>query len=235
MVANAGDYQPEAIALAQQVLAQRSISPEERSVAESISKERTIESPVVTGVNILQDGAYNLLQTLAGRGEGSTIDRWINYLLILLGINLAYSLFQLVRAIAYPYSSITLLIYGMPETLINVFVLPLLGYWLYKRSKKGWTLTMLFFLVEGSSHILGAYSYIRFREYFAWLHRRPASFDYIDFGLEIVYIGIYAYFTYYLLQPAVLDTFQVDANRKKQTLIVSIILALLLNIIVLLA
>ncbi len=58
------------------------------------------------------------------------------------------------------------------------------------------------------------------------------SFDYTDFGLEIVFIGIYAYFIYFLLQPPVLVTFQVNANRKKQTLITGIIAALLLNILV---
>ena len=135
-------YQPEAVAAADNILQERIISPEDRQEAESlINSPATAPSPLAGKLHALGEKTGSLLDPLLHPQEAVPAQKWLNILLLLMALQYGWVIYRAVQSLRYWWEvdgesvDVSLLF-----TVLNLAYIPLLFYGLLKKRRWGWIL-----------------------------------------------------------------------------------------------
>lgn len=211
-------FQAEAVDAAAHLLESRTVSAEDMQELNGYFENiETKEQEKAAKINAYKDKANDFLEPIIKPSKDLKVNKWLNLFLVLLLLQYAWSLYQSITTIvAYiactscePDLSI-LFVYA------SIFYIPLIIYLLYKRRTWGWILIFaetLISLIFGCSNI---YFYFKY-PYF--------TTDTLGFLLFNLFIR--AGFVFFLWQFPVTALFRVRRKTKKDTLLVTIVLAIL--------
>jgi len=135
-------YQPEAVAAAEELLKERNITPEDQVEADALMKEKEIPvSPLALKLTQYRQQTGELLDPLLRPQANVPAQKWLNILLLLIALNYGWVLYRAIQTLRYWWEvdgetvDVFLLF-----TLLNLVYIPLLFYGLLKKRRWGWVL-----------------------------------------------------------------------------------------------
>lgn len=213
-----GDYQPAAVEAATQLLDQRQITPGEIQFVDQYLQD--IENSIKNKkdkIDAFKNKATDFLQPVLRPNEEIEPNKWVNILILVIGIQYTWSLFEtakgLIRFLQCEYCRSDIFIYAEILTLLYVPIIFLL---LFKRKRWGWILLFadnLFSIIERVSE-----SYLFFKHQ-GILHEETTYF--------LFPILIRILFAFFLWRQAISDHFNVTSEIKRKTAIITTIGSLL--------
>lgn len=213
------DYQPDAVAIATEILSQRQITPDEILFVDNyyldIENDRKADKEKIEAY---KNKATDFLQPILHPTEKIEPYKWLNIFLLVIAVQYAWDLFKtakrLIVFLQCEYCRLDTIFWITQLTLIYV---PVIFYLLYKRKRWGWILLFadnLFTLLSGISQ-----SYIFFK-YQSIHHGDTTSF--------LFPIFIRAAFALFLWRDSIATHFGVSNDTKKKTAIITTIITLFL-------
>ena len=213
---NTDDYQPGAIEAVRKILTEREITENDRNEASAqrqqvLEKERKKQE----AIDAYKEKAADFLQPLIKPGPGVTAEKWLNILLLFIALRYLWSFYHTIRSQIYFFRNCINCSLDILQwfQIANLIYVPVVFYLLLKRKRWGW---ILLFGDQVISFILGIGNlYIFFKHFAAFSN-----------GSEFLPMIIEAVFIFFLWRKPIAILFGVSENAKKDTLILSCMIAI---------
>jgi len=214
IVKRPGNYQPTAVAAAEQLLRERQITAHELQVVEQyfqdldnflkLKKEKA---------DALKSKVTDFLEPLLQPGENVAPTKWLNILLLVIAIQYTWILYQTIQRLVSFFQCFTCSfdITLFAETL-TLFYIPLIFIFLYKRHRWGWMLLFADNLFSLLSRLSQSYSFFKYHDFHGG-----------DTATFISLLLIKAAFVLFLWRPSIAEHFKISARAKKKTAVVTVI------------
>jgi hypothetical protein len=215
-------YQAAAISAATKILAERQITAEELRFVDQYLKGIDVAAIAKQEkISALKDKSTDFFESVLNPGEKVDPKKWVNILLLALGIQYAWALYGTVRLLIYSFlfdrwhwDIDTLLAYS------NLLYVPLAFYLLLKRKRWGWILLFADSLFSLIARISQTHIFFKYQSLF---------------GVDVFYyfLGrvIEAAFVYFLLRKQIADYFEITRTIKRKTVLIVTCGSLLFNLI----
>ena len=213
IVKRPGEYQPSAVAAAEQLLRERQVTAHEQQVVEQyfqdldhflkLKKEKA---------DALKSKAADLLEPLLHPSEEVQPGKWVNILLLIIAAQYAWALFQTAKRLLNFFQCFTCRfdITLFAETL-TLFYIPLIFLFLLKRHRLGWILLFADNLFSLLSRVSQSYTFFTYQDYH--------NGDTTTFLLPIL---VKAAFVLFLWRPSIANHFKITDAIKKKTAIITV-------------
>jgi hypothetical protein len=205
-----GDYQPEAVAVASQILNDRQIVTEElQSLDQSLHDLEDAKRQKKEKIERLRTRAATFLSPILQPQKKIDPSQWLSYLLLIIGLQYVWTLVglakKLIRLLNREYFYWVDYIDFVP-----VFYVPFIFYLLIKKRRWGW---ILLFADNFATLIMSLSETYIFFKYQHIHHGSTVSF--------IFPILIRAAFAYFLWKDAIAELFRVNTRTKKRTALIT--------------
>lgn len=217
------NYQPAAVAAAENILSERQLSAEEISTAEQYFTDiENSEKDKKEKIDALKNKVADFLEPVLSPKENIEPNKWLNILLLVIALQYVWTLYKTVKHLIlflkckYCYADISIVL-----GVITLLYVPLIFTLLFKKRRWGWILLFfdnLFFLITRVSE-----SYIFFK-YQSVHHGDTASF--------LVPILIRIAFACFLWRDSIANHFGITHETKKNTTLITSATALLFILII---
>jgi hypothetical protein len=205
------DFQPEAVAVAQQILTERVVTNEEIQFVDEyfkgIQKSAKLKSE---NAELLKSKVADFLEPVLHPGEKVEPDKWVNILLFAIGLQYAWTLFNAAKRLLIvfecKYCHFDFAFVGEILTLIYV---PFIFLLLFKRRRWGWILLFADNLFSLILRISESYAFFKYQS----IHRADTS----SFLLPILIKGAFIFF---LWREPITDHFRVTYKEKRNTALI---------------
>jgi hypothetical protein len=201
-----GDYQPEAVAAASQILNDRQIATEEfQSLDQSLQDLEEDKREKMEKIERLKTEAATFLSPILQPQKKIDPSQWLSYFLVVIGLQYVWTLIGIAKKLIRLHNRENFFWVDYLD-FFSVFYIPFIFYLLIKKRRWGW---ILLFADNFGSLILSLSETYIFFKYQYIHHGNIVSF--------IVPILIRAAFAYFLWNHAIAELFCVDTRTKKQT------------------
>jgi hypothetical protein len=206
IVKKAADYQPGAVEAAKTILAKRQVTQNELDqVDHLVNQEEKQANAFSDKINSYKEKAADLFEPIINPGTEVKPVKWLNILLLFIGIHYIWVLYDTVKSLfhllSYRYYRFDFTIVLL---LINLVYIPLIFYLLYKKRRWGWILLFadnLFVLIQ---RLGGTYIFFKYQKF----HRG-------DTGEFLFFILVRAAFVFFLWRKSIADLFRISGKTKK--------------------
>lgn len=207
-------YQPAAVAVAARILEERQVTPADlQAIDQYFDAIEASRQAKAEKAEALRSKAGDFLQPLTHPGETVEPRKWVNILLLIIGVQYAWSLFQSAKSmIAYlDCYNCRLDAYFFAQHL-NLLYVPVIFFLLYRRSRWGWILLFadnLFVLISS-------------------LGQAPMFFQFQDIHGGSTYsflvtMVVKATFLFFLWRPSIAAHFGILPQTKEKTAVMTAI------------
>lgn len=215
IVQNQADYQPEAIAAANKLLAERTVSDTEHAEAQAYIDDMTAAKQRKKDIaNLYKEKAVDILEPIIQPSTELQPEKWLRLFLLAVTIQYLFTAYHNVVYILWfskcDTCSFDLTIFF---SIFDLLFFPLLLWLLYKRKKLGWILL----LINNLLIVMYALFSIPSLFYYTYVYHHSNIVSYLVTPL------ISAAFLTFLLKQKVADLFSVSKAVKKKTLIYTIV------------
>ncbi|HEV2483527.1 MAG TPA: hypothetical protein VGS79_27870 [Puia sp.] len=201
-----GEYQPEAVAAATKILGEREVTEEEvKLIDEALQDMAFAKRYESEKFGRLKAKAAELFPPVFQPQEKIEPSKWLNFLLLVIGIEYVWMLFESGEKMIRIFSRGNFYWVDFLD-LLPIFYTPVIFYLLFRKRRWGWIL--LFADNLGSLIMLLSESYIFFK-YQSFHHGSTTTF--------ITQILIRSAFAVFLWRDAIVDLFAVNPMTKKRT------------------
>jgi len=208
IVRQPANYQVTAITAAEDILSTRQVSEEEISVVDQYLLDiENSEKDKKEKINALKSKVTDFLEPVLEPSEKTEPNKWVNIMLLILGILYVWTLFNtarsLIRFLQCSYCEFNI---GIIFGLLPAIYTPFIFYLLIKRRRWGWILLFaenLYVLISG---ICNAYFFFKYQGYY---HGVTASY--------LLPLLIRATFAIFLWRDYIVNYFGVTYETKKST------------------
>ena len=201
-----GDYQPEAVAAASQILNDRQIATEEfQSLDQSLQDLEEDKREKIEKIERLKTEAATLLSPILQPQKKIDPSQWLSYFLVVIGLQYVWTLFGIAKKLIRLHNRENFFWVDYID-FFSVFYIPFIFYLLIKKRRWGW---ILLFADNFGSLILSLSETYIFFKYQYIHHGNTVSF--------VVPILIRAAFAYFLWNDAIAELFCVNTGTKKRT------------------
>jgi hypothetical protein len=206
------NYQPAAVKAAEDILSERQISADEISVADQYIQDiENSEKNKKEKIDVLKHRVTDFLEPVINPSEKVEPDKWVNILLLVIGIQYAWTIFKTVKVlIDYFQCTYCTFDIAIVISLWSLIYIPVIFFLLLKRRRWGWILLFadnLFVLISSVSQ-----SYIFFK--YQHIHQG-------DTTSFLVQIFIRAAFVSFLWRNSITEHFGVSYETKKKTALIA--------------
>lgn len=212
IVKRPGEYQPTAVAAAERLLQERQVTPHEQQLVEQYFQDidRFLQVKKEKA-DALKTKATDFFEPLLQPSEKVQPSKWVNILLLIIGVQYAWTLFQTVKRLINFFECFTCSfdITLFAETL-TLFYIPLIFIFLFKRHRWGWILLFADNLLSLLSRLSQSYLFFEYQD----IH----GGDTLTFLLPIL---IKAAFVLFLWRSSIAGYFKITDAIKKKTAIVT--------------
>jgi hypothetical protein len=208
IVRQPANYQPAAVKAAEDILSDRQISAEEISVADQyIQDVENSEKNKKEKINELKHKVADFLEPAIRPGEKVEPDKWVNILLLVIGIQYAWTIFKTVKGlIAYFKCTYCPFDITIAISLFSLIYIPVIFFLLLKRRRWGWILLFADNLFIVISSVCQSYIFFKYQH----IHNG-------DTASYLVQILIRAAFVSFLWRNSITEHFGVPHEIKKKT------------------
>jgi hypothetical protein len=208
IVRQPANFQPAAVKAAEDILSDRQISQEEISAADQhILDIENSEKNKKEKIDELKHKVADFLEPVIRPNEKVEPDKWVNILLLVIGLQYAWTIFKTVKGlIAYfkcTYCSFDIII---AISLISLIYIPVIFYLLLKRRRWGWIILFAENLFIVISSVYQSYTFFKYQ----YIHNG-------DTTSYLVQILIRAAFVSFLWRNSITEHFGVSKETKKKT------------------
>jgi hypothetical protein len=218
IVKEPNDYQPDAVLAAIELLKDRTITHTEISEAERIKENKKdfwIDEKVI--LHNVSAKIQDLVEPIVTTETKVNTKKWINVLIVTLGIYCAWMLTELIIRWRRLYELNRIEIITLLEIIAPIYLLvTIVG--LYKKKKWGWMLLMIYFVLETISFATGIFDSVKY----SFLHRQigESGMGTLAYGLAI----------YLLSQKDTRTYFNINSTFFRNTIFSGIILFLAIQV-----
>src|ERR1044072_537140 len=214
IIDEADKYQPEAVEAARHILGGREVHD---SDIEQMSNYKTAIAIQEKENGDASEELSNFLESIVKPEEGPNVGKWINVLLVLIGIQYLWKIPYFFRKVQeyLQCEQCSMLSGEFIARMYPFFYLPVTGYLLYKKKRWGWMLLMVYFLIATISQI-GEISY------YLYNYQSVSRFYRMDIIMAIVTLAAKAGVILFMWRPVVPDYFGISPRAKRDTLTIGI-------------
>lgn len=222
IIDQADKYQPEAVDIARQILSGRDVHDSDFEQMNSYKAAVAIRQEEKAAG---KEEISGFLESIVRPDEGLNIAKWINVLLVILGINYLWILSRTFRRmnVYLQCAHCSLSTAEFISIAYPVLLIPVAAYLLYKKKRWGWILLLAYFIAELIQHLgnIGVYLYY---------YKKTAVYYPLSITSVVIVLTAKAGLVLFLLRSVVLDYFGITPRAKRDTLTISISIALTLYI-----
>lgn len=214
------EYQIAAVDAAKHILNKRNISQEDIEQVDAYFNEiDTIAKLKTDIINAYKDKANDFLEPILNPSADVKPVKWLNILLVFIGLDYIWTFYNSIKAF-FLFSNCSGCTFDitMVLTLVSLIYVPVVFYLLYKRKRWGWILLFADNLFTFIARLSQSYIFFKYQEF----HRGDTS----TFILSIL---IKAAFVFFLCRVSISNFFSVTHKTKKDTVIVTTVIAVLLG------
>lgn len=202
------DFQPAAVAVAQQILTERGVTNEEMQLVDDYYRDIHNTARLQTEkIELFKNKVADLLEPVLHPGEKVEPDKWVKILLLAIGIQYAWTLLnavgKLVTVFQCKYCHFDFAFVGDILTLLYV---PFIFFLLFKRRRWGWILLFADNLFSLILRLSESYPFFKYQG----IHRG----DTLSFFLPILIKGAFIFF---LWREPIANYFGVTYGEKRKT------------------
>ena len=218
IVRQPNEYQTNAVEAATSILKKREISETDIQQVDTYFNEIEAKAKLKSDkLNSYKEKAADFLQPIIKPGSEVKPAKWLNILLLFIGLEYAWTFYNSIKRFVY-FSRCDGCTFDvtMVLTIVTLMYIPVIFILLFKKNRWGWILLFadnLFILI---SRLFQSYIFFKYQAY-----------HYGDTGTFIFSILIKAAFVFFLWRLPISDLFGVTDNSKKDTAVVTSVIAIL--------
>jgi hypothetical protein len=206
-----GDYQPEAVAAASQILNDRQIATEElQSLDQTLQDLEDAKRQKIEKIERLRTKAATFLSPILQPQKKIDPLQWLSYLLLVIGLQYLWTLFGMAKKLVRLLKRENFFWIDYID-FISVFYVPFIFYLLIKKRRWGW---ILLFADNFATLIMSLSETYIFFKYQPIHHGSTVSF--------VAPILIRAAFAYFLWNDSIAELFCVNTRTKKRTALITV-------------
>jgi hypothetical protein len=219
IVRQPNEYQTEAVEAATTILKEREISETDLKQVDTYFNEIEAKAKIKSDkLNSYKEKAADFLQPIIKPGPEVKPAKWLNILLLFIALEYAWTFYNSIKRFIY-FSRCDGCTFDitMVLTLVTLMYVPVIFFLLFKKSRWGWILLFADNLFVLISRLFQSYLIIKY-----------LANNYGDTATFIFSILIKAAFVFFLWRLPISDFFGVTDNSKKDTAIITTVIAILL-------
>jgi hypothetical protein len=211
-------YQTDAVEAATSILNEREVSETDIQQVDTYFNEIEAKAKLKNDkINSYKEKAADFLQPIIKPGPEVKPAKWLNILLLFIGLEYAWTFYNSIKRFVY-FSRCDGCTFDITMVLpiVNLIYIPVIFFLLYKKKRWGWILLFADNLFTLISRLFQSYIFFKFQAY----HNG-------DTTTFIFFILVKAAFVFFLWRLPISDFFGVTDNAKKDTAIITTVIAIL--------
>lgn len=218
IVRQPNEYQTDAVGAATSILQEREISEADIQQVDAYFNEIEAKAKLKSDkINSYKEKAADFLEPIINPGTEVKPAKWLNILLLFIVLDYAWKFYNSIKTFVY-FSRCNNCTFDitMVLTIVGLIYVPVIFFLLYKKKRWGWILLFADNLFIFITSLFQSYIFFKYQEQ----HRGDTS----TFVFSIL---IRAAFVFFLWRVPISDFFGVTHNSKKDTAVVTTVIAIL--------
>jgi hypothetical protein len=218
IVRQPNEYQTDAVDAATSILKEREISETDIQQVDAYFNEIEANAKLKSAkINSYKGKAANFLQPIIKPGAEVTPSKWLNILLLFVGLEYLWILYNSInKFVSFNRCYNCTFDITMALTVVNLIYVPVIFFLLYKKTRWGWILLFADNLFTFIARLSDSYIFFEYQE-----------FHIGDISTFLFSILIKAAFVFFLWRVSISGFFGVTHKAKKDTAIVTTVIAIL--------
>lgn len=202
------DFQPAAVAVARQILTERVVTNEEMQFVDEYFKDNHYTAKLKgENAELLNSKVADFLEPVLHPSEKVEPDKWVNILLLAIGIQYAWTLINAVKKLVIVFEcKYCHFDFGFTGQVLTLIYVPFIFFLLFKRRRWGWILLFADNLFSLILMLSESYPFFKYQN----IHRGDTT----SFLLPILIKGTFIFF---LWREPITDHFRVTYEEKRKT------------------